>query len=341
MGKKRGIINAVFLMLVFAVTFWLVFRGQDMGKIFGYIQNADMRYWLVSMGCVLLFIGGEALNIGYLLRTIGQKARALHCILYAFVGFFFSAITPTSTGGQPAQLYYMRKDQIPTPVATLVLMIITITYKAVLIAVGLAVLIFRPANIESHLGPMLGLCWLGLILNIITVGFIFLLVFHPTMARSLTISLVRLFGKIRMIRKPERYILRVETAMEQYRDVSGYFRANMVVVWKVFVITFVQRFLLFSITYFTFRSFGLHRVDFFAVTLMQAMISVAVDMLPLPGGMGAAENLFLAIFDSLGGGLTLPIMIVSRGLSYYTQLILSALMTVVAHLGIKRREDPV
>ena len=34
--------------------------------------------------------------------------------------------------------------------------------------------------------------------------------------------------------------------------------------------------------------------------------------------------------------LTLPAMVVSRGLSYYTELILSAVMTTVAHFTIGR-----
>jgi hypothetical protein len=73
------------------------------------------------------------------------------------------------------------------------------------------------------------------------------------------------------------------------------------------------------------------------VILLQGIIAVAVDMLPLPGGMGISEKLFLTIFAPLSGGLTLPLMIVSRGLSFYTQLIMSALMTAVAHLTIARR----
>lgn len=29
---------------------------------------------------------------------------------YSFIGFFYSGITPSATGGQPVQLYYMSKD---------------------------------------------------------------------------------------------------------------------------------------------------------------------------------------------------------------------------------------
>ncbi len=40
-------------------------------------------------------------------------------------------------------------------------------------------------------------------------------------------------------------------------------------------------------------------------------------MLPLPGGMGISETLFLTIFSPVFGGLLLPGMVLSRGLGYY------------------------
>ncbi len=76
------------------------------------------------------------------------------------------------------------------------------------------------------------------------------------------------------------------------------------------------------------------------ITSLQGMISVAVDMLPLPGGMGISENLFLTIFEPIfGESFVLPGMLVSRGISYYTQLIISAIMTVAASFILKRKED--
>ena len=55
---------------------------------------------------------------------------------------FFSCITPSASGGQPMQIYFMKKDKLPIPVTTLVLMIVTITYKAVLVVIGIVIWIF-------------------------------------------------------------------------------------------------------------------------------------------------------------------------------------------------------
>ncbi len=66
---------------------------------------------------------------------------------------------------------------------------------------------------------------------------------------------------------------------------------------------------------------------------------MSVDMLPLPGGMGISESLFLKIFKPVFQTLTLPAMVVSRGLSYYSQLLISAAFTIVAQIHYTLRHD--
>jgi hypothetical protein len=127
--------------------------------------------------------------------------------------------------------------------------------------------------------------------------------------------------------------------MQQYKDVAGYFGTHKWVVWNVFVVTVVQRLLLFFIAYLTYRSFGLTGTGVITIVTLQGMISVAVEMLPIPGGMGISEKMFMMIFTPIFGAVTLPAMIVSRGLSYYTQLIISALFTIVAYFLIGKNVE--
>ena len=57
-------------------------------------------------------------------------------------------------------------------------------------------------------------------------------------------------------------------------------------------------------------------------------------MLPLPGGLGISEHLYTLIFQSVCGDLTAPTLVISRGLSFYAQLLVSALLSAVAYMVI-------
>ncbi|SER43043.1 lysylphosphatidylglycerol synthase transmembrane domain-containing protein [Lachnobacterium bovis] len=338
--SKKNVFNVVFLITVFALTLYGVFHGQDMGQILGCIKQCDIRYWMISILFVVFFVEGESVIIYYMMKKVGQNhVKFLHCILYSFVGFFFSCITPSATGGQPAQIYYMKKDKISIPIATVILMIVTITYKLVLVLLGVGVMIIRPEAVMNFLSPVLYWCYLGIALNCFCVGFMLLLVFHPTMAKKILFFGLDILVKLKFVKRREYHEERLNKSMQQYSEVAVFFQANKKVVFNVIIITIVQRFLLFFVTWLVYRSFGFKEHGANLIMVLQGMISVAVDMLPLPGGMGISEQLFLQIFAPIFKSYCLPGMIVSRGLSYYTELILSAILTIVAQLTIGRRKD--
>ena len=340
MSKKKGILNAVFLITVFAITIYAIFHGQDLGELFGYIRNTDYRYWLVAVVCVVFFICSESVIIYYMMRSIRQKIKLMHCFLYSFVGFFFSCITPSATGGQPAQIYYMKKEKIPIPVSTLVLMIVTITYKLVLVVVGLWLVLFGQGFIHKYLWSIRHIFYLGTALNVFCVTAMLVLVFHPRLAREILVKGMALLEKLHFLHHKEARIEKLNASMDQYRDTAVFLKEHKQVIVNVFAITMFQRFALFTATWFVYKAFGLGGVKAVAVITLQAVIAVSVDMLPLPGGMGISEKLFAMIFIPVfGKRLLLPGMILSRGIGYYTELGLSALLTIVANFTIGRKRE--
>ena len=43
MKNKKTILNLLFLLLVFALTLYYVFHGEDMGALAAYLKQADVR----------------------------------------------------------------------------------------------------------------------------------------------------------------------------------------------------------------------------------------------------------------------------------------------------------
>lgn len=336
-NKKKLFWEVVFLIVVFAGTVYGVFHGEDLGKSIRIIREVKKIYLLPAVACVVFFIWGESIIIHYLMRTLGTRLKKWTCFLFSSIGFFFSCITPSASGGQPAQIYYMRRKNIPIPVATLVLMIVTITYKAVLVLVGLAIIVFGQGFMHRYLTGILPVFYLGILLNVLCVGFMLILVFHTTLAQSLMEKGLGFLEKLHLMHYKQSRHEKLNAAMEKYKETAVYFKTHKHVVLIVLAITFAQRFALFLSTYFVYLAFGLSDYAVGTIVMLQAVISISVDMLPLPGGMGISEKLFLTIFVPVfGAQLVLPGMILSRALSYYTELLLSALLTVLAHFTLGR-----
>lgn len=336
-NKKKVIGNGVFLLVVFALTLYGVFYGEDIGQIGKSIKDADIRFLIPAVGCVVFFIWGESIIIHYLLGTLSYTLKKWKCFLISSVGFFFSCITPSASGGQPMQMVYMKKEKIPLPVSSLVLMVVTVTYKMVLVILGIFLLVFQHGFVKKYLQGIMPVFYLGLFLNVICVAVLLLLVFHPLLMKKIMVWGYERLVKLHLVRHAAARIRKLDESMDLFHETAGYFKSHIRVVVYVFLITVIQRIALFAVTYFVYRSFGLKGCGMYDLTMLQAVIAVAVDMLPLPGGMGISEKLFSVIFYTVfGEELLLPGMILSRGLSYYTELILSAAMTVAGHLTLGR-----
>ncbi len=341
-SRKRKLFNLLFLLLVFALTIYYVFRGEDVRLILDTVSSAE--YWWLAGGvaCVLLFIYGESAILHDLFRTLQIQTGRMVCFLYSGIGFFFSCITPSASGGQPAQLYYMRKDKIPVPVASVVLMVVTIAYKSVLVLIGIYLMLFQQKYLHRYLVGVLPVFYLGLVLNIICCGAMLVLVFHTTLADRLVkrcLELADWLTRGKYAGRVEHLRYRLSFTMEHYAAAAAYLKRHGAVLARVMAVTFLQRIALFLTTYFVYRAFGLSEKTWFEIMILQASISIAVDMLPLPGGMGISEHLFLSIFGAIFyGDYLIPGMILSRGLAYYVQMLLGGCMTAVAQIR-NGRED--
>jgi len=237
------------------------------------------------------------------------------------------------------QIYYMKKEKISIPVSTVILMIVTITYKLVLVVIGIGIAIFGRGFLHKYLEGILPVFYLGLMLNIFCVTFMTILVFHPLLAKAILMKGMKLLERFHLMRKKEGRLKKLEASMDTYRNTAAYLKNNPLVIVKVIEITFIQRMALFAVTWFVYQAFGLHGTGFWDILFLQAVISVSVDMLPLPGGMGISETLFLTIFSPVFGGLLLPGMVLSRGMGYYGELLISAVFTAVAQLTIGKKES--
>ena len=336
-SRKKIIFNGVFLAVVFALTIYGVFHEEDLSSMMDAIHRADKRWLIPGIALVAFFIWGESIIIWYMMRSSGIQLKKRTCFLFSSVGFFFSCITPSASGGQPMQIYYMKKEKISIPVSTVILMIVTITYKLVLVVIGIGIAIFGRGFLHKYLEGILPVFYLGLALNIFCVTFMTILVFHPLLAKAIMVKGMKLLERLHLVKKKDGRLKKLEDSMDTYRNTAAYLKNNPFVIVKVIGITFIQRMALFAVTWFVYQAFGLHGTGFWEILFLQAVISVSVDMLPLPGGMGISETLFLNIFSPVFGGLLLPGMVLSRGLGYYGELLISAVFTVVAQLTIGKK----
>lgn len=336
--NRKKLFNLFFLIAVFAVTWYTVFHDEDISSIFYWMTHVKERFLILGILIVPVFVCCESLIIKYLLGKLTIKIPFGHCVEYSFIGFFFSCITPSASGGQPAQIYQMQKDGINLTISSLVLLIVTIAYKFVLVFIGILCFIFARHWLDDYMGDTIFLFYLGIFLNVLCITGMLFLVFSKRLATNLLQKSAILLETCRILKKREDRMEQIENYMVSYHEAAKFIHENTLILLPVFFITLFQRIALFFVTYLVYLAFGLGGAKAATIIILQAVISLSVDMLPLPGGMGASESLFLVIFNRIfGERLILPAMLISRGISFYILLLVSALVTLYTRIAVRKK----
>ncbi len=333
-------LNIGLILVITLFTLNLIFKEQELPEIISDLKLADPRWIALGAAAAIFFVAGESSIIHYMLRVLDQKTSFLRCLKYSFIGFFFSYITPSSTGGQPMQMYHMKKDKIKIGYSTLIMLLITIAYKSVLVLLALGFLIFNFDTVALYAGDMKWLIVLGFALNLAFISLLLLVFIKPIWARALGIKVVELLTKLHIMkrRNKEKYTEKLIRICDTYAMGADYIKKNLSVVFNVFLMTAVQRICLFSITWIIYRAYGMNETRYIDILTIQIMIAVAVEMLPLPGAAGITEGCFLLAFTEI---FTMervkPALLISRGLNFYLILLIGAIVTFAAHIiNIKR-----
>ena len=104
--KKRALQIALFLVIML-LTFYALFSGRNLSQIARSVSEMSPLYLIPAVGLAVFFVCAEGYMIWYLLRSMkaqkndGKASSLFRCIQYSFIGFFYSGITPSASGGQP------------------------------------------------------------------------------------------------------------------------------------------------------------------------------------------------------------------------------------------------
>lgn len=339
MQSKRSRIGGAILVVLMAATFWILLRDMPLTKLAGVLGQLKPGWVLGGLGLMVFMLCCEASCTRQILPCLGHSTSLRRCLGYSFVGFYFSAITPSATGGQPAQIYCMSKDGIPAAHGTLNMLLLAMCYQVTLLIFGgLAALLF-PWQLTEMAGGMVLLLFYGILVNVALTAGMLCLMFLPNTARSICSGVLSLLVKLHLVRDAAAAEGKLEQQMTEYRRGAQCLRSNPTLPVRLLGCTMLQMAALFSVPYMVYRAFGLNEYGLLELLGAQALLTLAVGSLPLPGAVGASEGGFVRAFRLFfGASLVTPAVLVSRGISFYSFLLISGGVTLAVHFSHRRRE---
>ena len=334
-NKKQIIRNIIILLLLILITFIFIFKNYGFINTIKIIMKTDIIYILLAIITMLLYIIFESINIKNIIKSLGNHIPIINAIKYTFIGFFFSGITPGGSGGQPMEIYYMKKDNIPVTSSTIALLIELISFHTITIICGLIGLIMNKQLMTKEL---IWIFIIGLVLKLIVLTIMIISLFFKNISQLLINLTIKILHKFKYINlnKLEKNL---NESLIKYHESSIYIKHHKRIIVKSLLTVFFQVIMSYTIPYFIYRSFGLNEFSYLKILSIQALLYVTTSSLPLPGTVGISENVFLKIYATVFTVTILPsAMILSRGINYYLFMLISIVIVILNSLPKNKKK---
>ncbi len=331
-NKKSQLLGIGFILILMIASIMYVLKDESINSVMAAIHSVKAGYILIAIALMLGYIICEGINIWITMRALNKKTSVKDCIEYGFVGFYFSSITPSSSGGQPAQVYFMNRKGISITSSSLGLMILLFAHQLVVMLYGLIALFIKPEFMVSHKAGFHLLLAYGLISNAIILFGILFLIFLPKVVFKILNTMGKLLYKIRIIKNKDKLREKISQSLEEYERGAIYMKKNPKILLYVILVTILQITMLFAIPYVIYLGFGLRKFSMMDLILTQAILNIAVSSLPLPGAVGASESVFVDMFRNFFGSLVVPGMLLTRIANFYIVLIISGIVSLISYI---------
>ena len=329
----RALWTVVFIAIA-GLTVWAITsqnKNFSMKEFTEFLTNSDPLWIVMAFLGSFGFIFFEGAALLCICKALGYKRKMANGYIYSAADIYFSAITPSATGGQPASALFMIRDGIPASIVTVSLILNLVMYTFAILALGILSFILAPSLFLEFALPSKLLIIVGIV-ALSGLATVFLaLIKKPFLLHSICDKLLRLLAKLKIVRKLEKRQKKLDAWIESYHEcalaVSG--KTSMLV--KAFIFNLLQRASLIFVTVFSFLAGGGSPSEIKDVFVRQTMVVLGSNCVPIPGAMGVADYLMLDAFSQMIADpfAVVNLELLSRTVSFYFCVVICGISIAV------------
>ena len=337
--KKKALWAVVSLFLAVFTIWFMVYRsGMSISDFMESIAHSNKGWLSLGVICMFSFIFFEGVSLLQIVKTCGYPQKIRRGFLYSAGDTYFSAITPSGTGGQPAIIFFMMKDGIPGAVITATLVINFIAFNVGLLFFGVVGFLLAP-NVFMNYSPM---CKAFIIAGFVIFLTLFILGVLMIRKRELIFRLAMKFigflHKIHLVKRQERIQKKLEKVMEEYKTCVNVVAGHKGMWFNACLMNILQRFVQIVVTVFSYRALG-GMGPIRELFSTQCFATIGATCIPIPGAIGISDYLMIEGYMNLmEHDFAFQVQMLSRGLSFYCCIIVSGITLMIGLMSLGRRK---
>ncbi len=330
-SRTKKILNFVLIFGTLAIVLLIGINGQEMSGAVEALKSIAPEWIVLCVAAYGLHVVLDASTIWHYLRTQGYKITFRYALFTSVIGMYYSNVTPGATGGQPMQVYYLKKKDVPIGIGTSALTVKFFSFQFMLAVLSTVLWIAYGDYIAVQTGSNIWILIVGYIYNIITVSFVLMMAVSKRLVRFFIRLFIRIGTKLRLCKNPEAALVKWEDVLSTFHESVMSMRSHpkdfIVQLLLGGAILLAQMLPIFLV----YCAFGMTGSNYLELTALGIMLYVSAAYTPLPGASGAQEGVFAIYFSKIfPDGIRLMALLLWRFFTYYIAILVGAVVSVIS-----------
>ncbi len=303
-----------------------------------YAKSADPVYLILALVSMLCFVIFEGLAVVTICKAMGYPRGFKSSFVYSASDIYFSAITPSATGGQPASVWFMAKDGIPVTTSVVALVSNLVLYTISIVLIGGITFICAPGLFLGLTSLSKILIVVGYIIMTLLAGFFILILFKGNIVYAVLSGIIKLLTKMKIIKNPDKINEKLSDSLKQYQVCAELVFKKKRAICVAFVFNFLQRASQITVTALAYLAVGGEWENAAQAWFAQAYAVIGSNMVPIPGAMGVSDYLLLNGLETfVSSENAVKLELLSRAMSFYSMIAICGIAILVKYVSIVKK----
>lgn len=322
--------NKFGILLLILVTIGVLYFAlkDNFHEIMNHIFTINIWWLLIAIFLVFGYWFMKSLSLHQTTKYFKQDYKMSSAFRNILVMQLFNAITPFSSGGQPYQVYALKKEGIKITDGTNIIIQSFIVYQIALVLLGIIAVL---CNYFLHLYPEVGilkqLVTIGFMINFLVIVILFVVAFAKKINQFLVSKAIVLLEKMKLVKDSEQTKQNWKEYVDQFHQGASILMKDKkhflsLILWNLIALSclyLVPMVILFGMGDYSSLSAGITIVTSAYVMLVGAFV-------PIPGGTGGLEYAFVSFYGNfISGSLLKSVMLLWRFVTYYLGIMIGVI----------------
>ncbi len=321
------VFNAVVAGVCVTLVLYFIFSEDGLKD---FLQSSQSVLWQWVLLALLAHICGEVTDCALVWLLTREKYKRFsfsNGVKVGVVGHFYSSVTPGGAGGQPMQLYCLRKLGVDAAFSASMLVQKFVVYQCVSVVYTIILVVLKSSYVLSSVQGTLIILFagVGLLTQLLTTSFVLAAALKPRFIKrtaGVIFKIARRLHPLRRFMSGELFTEIVDKTDVFYDSNKDFFKKPKLVAAAVLLV-FMQITFIYSVPYCVYRGFTADAENSVATVFCAvSFVNMVSSVLPIPGASGVSEIAFSVFFGSFFTPYTLKSATLTwRCISYYFTIV--------------------